>query len=190
MKISCIVLGAGLSSRFGSDKLLQSWQGKSILEHTIEKVSQVDFHEIILVTSQTIKDAIIWSSDIQVVVNTKQQLGVSHSIELGISQAKDADAYLFIVGDQPLLSLYTLNSFVTGFKASGYTLGCVKHDARMGNPTIFSHIYKGELLALEGDVGGKSVMKKHLDKIWFYEIESESELVDIDTIKDYKLICK
>ena len=36
MNIGCIVMAAGMSSRFGGNKLAQEWQGKSLIRHALE----------------------------------------------------------------------------------------------------------------------------------------------------------
>ena len=38
MNIGCIVMAAGMSSRFGGNKLAQEWQGKSLIRHALEAV--------------------------------------------------------------------------------------------------------------------------------------------------------
>ena len=57
----------------------------------------------------------------------------------------------------------------------------VEYKGNLGNPTIFSRKYKDELLNLKGDVGGKFVMKKHLEDLEKLLITDKLELMDIDT---------
>ena len=54
---------------------------------------------------------------------------------------------------------------------------------RMGNPVIFAYKYYEELKKLEGDVGGKCVLKKHLDDVQMFEM-SASELKDLDSLTE------
>ena len=42
-------------------------------------------------------------------------------------------------------------------------------------PVSYTH-----LLELAGDIGGKRVINKHLDETFFYDVEEEQELEDID----------
>ena len=50
-----------------------------------------------------------------------------------------------------------------------------------GNPVIFHNSFVPELMELQGDTGGKSVLKRHIDEVFFYEAEDPGELEDWDT---------
>lgn len=49
-----------------------------------------------------------------------------------------------------------------------------------GNPVIFHQKYVEELLELTGDIGGKRVLKHHLEDGFYYEVSNEGELRDLD----------
>lgn len=191
LKLSCIVLAAGKSSRFEGNKLLALWQGKCLLTHTLEKVRRCGFDQIILVTTEATLTLYEDSLDgIKVVLNQHQDYGMSYSVRLGVAQAHTSEGYFFIVGDQPLLSFYTLQHFIDGFGASSKGIGCVGFGEKKGNPTVFMKKYKEELLNLNGDQGGKQIIRAYSDDVWVYQVGVEEELRDVDTLKDYKHICK
>jgi len=54
----------------------------------------------------------------------------------------------------------------------------------LGNPAIFSKNYLKELLKLEGDVGGKRVIRRHIEDLYLHEVVDGLELVDIDVRKN------
>ena len=60
--------------------------------------------------------------------------------------------------------------------ASARIIGVVKE---------FAGKYKKELLALEGDQGGRQIMQEHPEDIWMMEVD-ERELRDIDHPADLK----
>lgn len=84
------------------------------------------------------------------------------------------------MADQPYLKAETLERFVEAFQKSGKSCACVRYGNRTGNPCIFTAEYQKELLELAGDIGGKRVINKHLDETFFYDVEEEQELEDID----------
>lgn len=47
---------------------------------------------------------------------------------------------------------------------------------------IFAQKYVPELLAIQGDKGGRVVIQKHLDELTLVEVNSAKELVDVDTL--------
>ena len=57
-----------------------------------------------------------------------------------------------------------------------------------GNPVVFSELYLKELLSLSGDVGGKKVMKQHLQDTFFGEAASGQELEDMDYAREARSV--
>ena len=180
IKINLILLAAGNSTRFKGNKLIEVVNEKPMYMNVIEKVLKLKFNKIILVTQyKEIKDALI-DYPVQIVMNNNSELGISHSIKLGINTDLEADAYMFMVCDQPFISLESIKGLINSFIKSNKGMACVEHDGNLGNPTIFSVKYREELLNLKGDVGGKTVMKRHLEDLEKVEIKNEAELMDID----------
>lgn len=187
-KINLILLASGNSLRFKGNKLLESVNNKPMYMNVVEKIIKLNFNKIILVTQyEEIKDELS-KYPIQVVMNGNSELGISHSIKLGINEDAEVDAYMFMVCDQPFISLGSMENLIDRFIKSNKGMACVEHNGSLGNPTIFSRKYKHELLSLNGDVGGKMVMKKHLDDLEKVQIIHEVELVDIDTREELEML--
>jgi molybdenum cofactor cytidylyltransferase len=181
IKINLILLAAGNSTRFKGNKLLEVVNEKPMYMNVIEKVLKLNFNKIILVTQyEVIKEALL-NYSVQVVMNNNSEFGISNSIKLGINADLEADAYMFMVCDQPFISLESVKALIDYFIKSNKGMACVSHNGNLGNPTIFSGKYKEELLSLKGDTGGKFVMKKHLEDLESVEISNQTELMDIDT---------
>ncbi|WP_315078509.1 nucleotidyltransferase family protein [uncultured Clostridium sp.] len=181
MKINLILLASGNSSRFKSNKLLTIVNNKPMYMNVIDEVLRINFNKIILVTQyKEIKSALL-KKPIEVIMNRNSELGISHSIELGMKNDIEADAYMFMVCDQPFISSKTIENLIFRFVKSKKGMACVEFNGNLCNPTIFSKKYINELLDLKGDVGGKAVMKKHLDDLEKVSIENEIEIKDIDT---------
>lgn len=68
------------------------------------------------------------------------------------------------------------------FIKSSRGMACIEYKNTLGNPTIFSKKYENELLSLKGDIGGKFIMKKHLDDLEKVTVSQEIELMDIDIL--------
>ena len=184
MKLSVVVLASGNSKRFKENKLLYEIDKKPMYLHTAEKLINLkrkceNIDEIIFVTKyeKIIKD--LQNKDIKVIENNNSEFGISQSIKLGISNSKNK-AYMFIVCDQPYIKESTIENFVIKFIKSGKSLGCVSSDNTLLNPTIFTEKYKDDLMALEGDRGGKKIILNNLDDLFVFEVENPRELEDID----------
>lgn len=181
MKINLILLAAGNSNRFKGNKLLTIVNNKPMYMNVVEKILKLNFNKIILVTQYEEIKVALTEQPIQVVMNKNSELGISNSIKLGIQTDIMADAYMFMVCDQPFISLVSIETLIDRFIKSDKGMVCVEYKGNLGNPTIFSKKYKSELLSLEGDVGGKSIMKKHIDDLERVSIINKVEIMDIDT---------
>ncbi|MDU2492052.1 MAG: nucleotidyltransferase family protein [Clostridium celatum] len=185
MRINLILLAAGNSKRFNGNKLLAIYKEKPIYMYIVEKVLGLRVNKIICVTQyEEIKEGLL-NTDINVVINDNSSLGISSSIKLGINFDKSADGYMFMVCDQPFISIETLNSVIDNFINGDKGIVCVGYGDNKGNPVIFSKRYIDELLLLEGDSGGKKILKGYLNDLKVVNVDNEIELVDIDTQEEF-----
>ena len=190
MAINLILLAAGNSKRFNGNKLLAIYKDKPIYMHIVEKVLDLKVNKIICVTQyEEIKEALL-NTNINVVMNNNSNLGVSSSIKIGINYDKNADGYMFMVCDQPFISIQTLNSVIDNFIKGDKGIVCVGCGNNKGNPVIFSKKYINELLSLEGDNGGKVIIKGNLNDLKIVNINNRIELVDIDTQEEFVKIAQ
>lgn len=183
-KIVLVLLAAGDSRRFGSNKLLSDVNGIPMYRHLagqIDELAADTFYQKILVTQyQEIADD-LGACGYEVVINHKSILGISHSIHLALDQMDDqADAACFAVCDQPWLQGQTIRAFLQEWEDSNKGIGCLAYAGRLGNPAVYSRAYFTELYAIQGDVGGKQILKKYIDDVYLYQVEDQKELVDID----------
>ena len=190
MRKHILYLASGNSRRFGENKLLYPFRGKLLYQHgldTLQTVLKKRTDCTLTVVSQYAEiRADAASRGIPVVDSPESVLGISHTIRAGISKIQGFDIsaedfVIFVVADQPNLTISSLERL----------LDCVKEDtetaslacgARVGNPALFSCRLLPELLALEGDTGGRAVIRKH--HCIYVQADAEQELRDIDTKED------
>ncbi len=188
-------MAAGLSQRFGENKLLVEINGKSMYKHVLENVAtffkKYPDHGVGIVVS-SYEDVLNYGENLNlcVVYNENANIGQSESIRLGLSvplhsvyRDRDREAAVFLTADQPWMKSDTLERFFleamkteTGFLSASF-------NQMPGNPVSFDEQYYPELMNLRGDEGGKRVMKRHLDDVAYFEIDA-SELKDVDQPED------
>lgn len=194
MHIALIYMASGFSRRFGGNKLLAPLAGKPLYRHGFDQLqdaarrieSALSCSCRLYVVSQY-DEILSWcrAHDAVAVKNPAAEEGMATSVRLGVEASDAADAWAFFVADQPFLSGETISDFVKQYAQSGYGIGCAVSGKRRGSPAIFSHAYKGELLALQGDRGGRTILKKYEDDLWTFAVP-EGELCDIDTRDDWE----
>ena len=189
MKINLILLASGNSKRFNGNKLLTDFKGSLLYMHTLDKIKKlhsniIKFNKVIVVTQyEDIKSSAL-DLGFDVILNKESDLGISNSIKLGINRDLNAEGYMFMVCDQPFIKIDTIKKLIYEFEKGEKGICSVGFNNRLGNPNIFSRIYIDELSSLKGDVGGKAVLKKHLDDLMIVQVSDKLELKDIDTIED------
>ena len=182
MKIAFIMLAAGNSRRFGSNKLLYEIDGKPMYQHILEKLMTVANtpKSITVVTQYEEIEQEARTLGTKVYINPHPDEGISSSLKIGLKANKDADACLFTVSDQPWLTTATIHQLIDLFKTSQKGIACVSCQGKLGNPCIFTKKYYEELLSITGDRGGKSVIAAHREETAVLRVCNVKELMDID----------
>lgn len=184
--IQVILLAAGFSRRFGGNKLLATWEHKPLYLHTLLALDRLVRERgdcrLTVVTQYREIEKSARDLGAQVCWNHHSEEGIASSLRLGLESASEAEYYLCCVADQPQLTAQLVSAFLDAFFASGKELGCVAHQGIPGNPVIFHRRYRGELLALQGDVGGKKVLARHPEAQFLWEGPG---LSDLDTPADF-----
>lgn len=188
IKINAIILAAGNSSRFNGNKLLSIYNEKPLAMHIIEKSFEVGFKDIILVTQYSELKEMLKDKDIKIIRNCMPNKGISYSIKLGLKECRNCDGVMFLVCDQPYISDKTMKDLIEIFKENPDRIISSKYCGKLRNPNIFPKKYFKELLELNGDMGGKSIILNNLNNVFEYEIENELEVLDIDTKEDLNKI--
>jgi molybdenum cofactor cytidylyltransferase len=186
--ISTILLAAGESNRMGQPKQLMPFGQSTILGKTIDNLLNSAASETIVVLGYRDEEIrkTIAGKPVKIAINPDYQQGMSTSIIAGLKQVdKRARAVLIVLGDQPFVDSQTINSLVEAFIANKRGIIIPVYQGRRGNPVIFAIKYKGELLNLKGDVGGREIIKRHPDDVLEVAVNCEGVLIDIDTMESY-----
>jgi len=191
--ISGILLAAGESRRMGQPKLLLPWGKTTILETVVDNYLKTKISELIVVVGanqESLKRLLI-SKPVIIVKNAYYQEGMSTSIRKGIEAASNqAEGYLIGLGDQPLITSNIINLLITVFSNEHPGIAICSHKKKKGHPVIFARKFRQALCNLEGDAGGRTIIRQHGAEVKYVDVESEAILMDIDTPDDYQKLDK
>ena len=156
--------------------------------HVLDEMAVIfGYDGICFVTSHDEIAEAVRKTGAQVVINPHPEDGISSSMRLGLAASMHSGSCLFAVADQPLISRESIERLVDGYRGSDKMMASmINTEGDFANPCIFASCYYDELMDIEGDRGGKSVIKSHSDDVLRCRANSETELADIDTGEDLK----
>jgi molybdenum cofactor cytidylyltransferase len=189
-KIAFLIVAAGSSSRLGIRKQLIEMNKGSLLQKSINLAKNISEVDPFLVLG-AYKDEIAEQIDcegVKVIFNQDWKAGMGKSISVGlhkILQGKYAGLIICVV-DQPFLNENVIRAILSKVDCNREQIIVSKYDVGSGPPTFFHRSYFSELLALDGDIGAKAIVKKYIDRVEYIAFEKGS--FDIDTKEDLSKI--
>ena len=188
--LGCVIMAAGNSSRFGNaNKLLQDFNDQTIIERTLNAIPFPLLDRCVLVANSESIIEIACKFNIQVLINTKPELGIGRTIKLGTTALGSSyNGYMYVVGDQPLLTKASITNLIDFWKLNPENIVSLGFGKRIGNPFIFPKTYFDELLGLEDNEYGRVIYHRHLDQLKTVQVPDEYELMDVDTIEDFDVL--
>lgn len=188
LKIAAIALASGLSRRMGNkNKLLMPFAGRCLYEYTIDQIDAFHFSEKIVVANEMQIHRYAQKRGFVTIKNKDASIGRASSLQAGILNVVEADAYMFFNCDQPLLRDSTIKSLVAAFERTDKII-VPKIFERYGSPCIFPRRFREELLALAGDNGGKIVYKKYPKEVETVGFIDQTDFMDIDRVEDIPIV--
>jgi len=180
LKIGCVVMAAGSSSRFGRNKLLQEYKGQNLTSRALNAVPADKLEKIAVVTRFPEVREQAEALGFDIVWNECPEEGISLTIRLGLRKLQSMDAAMFMVCDQPMLTRASVAGMADFYLKHPDRIVSMAHKGVRGNPCIFPAKFFQELCELTGDTGGSAVIRKHGDSLLLFEIDDASELKDAD----------
>ncbi len=188
-----IILAAGSSVRFGRTKQLLELNGKYLLAYVLETALASQLDPLVLVLGhehhkiQIALEAYLAHPRLQVVINHRYREGQSTSLKAGLRALEQhCPAVMFLLADQPLLKPATINHLLERFHHCGQDICVPVCNGQKRSPAIFNRAMYDQLLAIEGDVGGRIIIQANPGRVLTVEMQDPSDFVDIDCEKDFE----
>lgn len=181
-----ILLAAGSARRFGENKLLRPLNGKPLYAHGLAALlaaARERPNADVTVVSRTPEIlAAARAAGAKAVESPLSEQGLSFTIKAALDSLEPlekSDYLLFAVADQPFLTAASVAALLK--QAAPPTRGATLcFGGKVGSPTLFSASLAQDLRALEGDRGGRAVLRALGDECLRVQAGSERELEDID----------
>lgn len=180
-----ILLAAGRSRRFGSDKL----------QHLMS-----DGRPMAVVAAGRLLPACdrvlaVWAPGSEALAESladggcetlccpRSVDGMGHSLAAAVGATPDAAGWIVALGDMPYIGTSTHERVSEALRA-GASIVTVENGGRRGHPVGFSRAHFAELVALTGDQGARQLLAKHAAEIVCLTVTDPGIHRDIDTPAD------
>jgi len=184
MRVSAVVLAAGMSSRMGANKLLLKLGDKTIMEHILDSLAG---YETVVVTGHRPKEIteIAARYGVKTVHNPDYEKGMTTSFQSGL-KAIDSDAAFMVLGDTFGFSealLERMEDELVGHP--GALLVSPVYKGRRGHPVLVRSPLFREFLDLGPGETMRDVVDRHEDEHRYVEGDVWT-VIDLDTPEDYE----
>ncbi len=185
-----ILLAAGSSSRLGKPKQLLMYEGKTLLQHSLQVAVDTGMQPLVAVigaNADLVKKE-VENQAVAVCMNEDWQEGMASSIRNGLQrllkEAPETNAAIIMVCDQPFVTTKLLMGLVKKYQQTGKPIIASNYDNILGTPALFDKTIFAALLELKGDTGAKKIIKENQD--WVESVNFPLGKIDIDTEADYE----
>lgn len=186
-----VVLAAGLGTRFGNAhaKLMQPLGRSTVLGETVTHAIESGL-PVVVVTTEPLREAaarMVAGRDVVVVPSPTRQgggYGMGHSIAAGVAARPDAQGWLMLPGDMPMVRASSLRAVAAALDSQPVVFA--QYQGRRGHPVGFSSELLPELLQLTGDEGARRIVARYPST--GLEVDDPGVLMDVDTEVDLEAV--
>ncbi|MFU8788206.1 MAG: nucleotidyltransferase family protein [Methylobacter sp.] len=180
-----ILLAAGASRRFGTDKLTHSLPGGDPVAVRACRNLLAGSDKVLAVVRPGSGQlaALLQAEGADVRVCADAGLGMGASLAFAVQSCPDVDGWLVALADMPWIEPCTITKVADALR-SGALVAAPSRQGRRGHPVGFSAMLGAKLAALDGDEGAKSVIQAHLDQLQLIDCNDAGIFRDIDKPED------
>ncbi len=185
-----LILGAGHSRRFGSDKRLAPFAGQTLLAATTASLQpHVSCITVILRHGER-PEALGLPADTDIVEAPSAPIGMGVSLAAAVSRLlassdschRQCVALALMLGDMPGARADTLQKLVA--RAGDDVIVRPRYQGSAGHPVIFGRRFWPALAGLAGDEGARALLKRYQQHVVVLDVNDPGILEDVDTPDD------
>jgi molybdenum cofactor cytidylyltransferase len=189
VQFSVLIPAAGASRRLGQAKQLLRYGAGTLIGKAIDTALACDPAEIIVVTGASageVRDA-ARDKPVRWVHNQRWQDGLGGSIAAGMEVIDPAsDAVLILLCDQWRILAADLQTLVSGWRSAPGRIAAAQVADHFTPPVIFPARWFGQLRALEGERGARSLLASQAGEVT--PVALENAAFDLDTPDHLELL--
>jgi len=175
-----LLLAAGKSQRFGTNKLLYKINNEAMVVTAAKKLKAVLPDTIAIIRPCDEETKILLENEGLTVLECEHsEQGMGHSLAYGVNNSLQAKGWLITLADMPYISQQTIQT-VADTLSHGASIAIPVHKRRRGHPIGFCHKYKKALCSLTEDMGAREIIALNRNTLIEIDVDDPGILIDVD----------
>lgn len=186
-----ILLAAGFSRRFGdANKLMQPLaDGRAMALVAAQNLVAAIPNTFVMIRPENIElAALLKEAGLQVLTCAEPKQSMAESLSMAIMLASEISeptiGFVIALADMPYIRPETITAVANKLHA-GANIVVPTYQQQRGHPVAFAAKYKDELQNVQGDEGGRSLIKHYQSEVQLLACDDAGILADIDTPEDF-----
>ena len=178
---TAIILAAGASVRFGSDKRVIPFANTTLLQHTVDLYASVFRRVLLVLRKVNCVNLDTLPKHVKTVLAHNAHDGLSQSLKAGLKQALKEPWTVVGLMDMPYVQVQTLTKLAGQLRTSNASIIRPRYKQQYGNPVGFKQECYSRLFELAGDQGARMLFDTGEFSIETLDVDDRGILIDIDT---------
>jgi molybdenum cofactor cytidylyltransferase len=185
--VTGILLAAGVSARFGSNKLLEPLaDGTPLAVAAARTLARAIPGSIAVVRpGDEALRGLFRLEGLRVVECVRADDGMGASLATGVAAAPDVVGWVIALGDMPWVQVATVRR-VAESVAGGARIAVPYYRGRRGHPAGFANEFGDALRAMTGDIGARHLFERHADNVTHVDVDDRGIEMDVDAPRDLR----
>ncbi len=192
-KIVGLIVAAGYSSRMGTFKPLLPLGEKTVIEAAVDSLRFGGIHDIRVIVGYRAAELypVLESLPVSIIDNPNYAAGMFSSVITGLKTfANDAEGFLLLPGDNPLIRKRSIKDLLQTYRQTGAAVTYPVFNNQRGHPPLISSKCFADILSDDGAYGLRKILERFDSDSMDIGVADQGILLDIDTMEDYeKLTC-
>lgn len=156
--------------------------GNKVFQQTLDRVAEAASSVLVVTRPELAAALAINPTQARTVIFEQAEQGMGASLAFASRHIEGWDGCLVCLADMPFITTDTYR--MLSEQLSNNSIVIPRYNSKPGNPVAFGSNYFPELASLDGDSGGKSIIKSHPDSATVLDVNDPGILQDIDNNED------
>lgn len=188
--LAVLVLAAGMSARFGQNKLLLPFGGMPVVRRAVLAALEAEVGAVVVVTGhqRELVVAALQGLSVAFVDNPDYRKGeILSSIQAGLRalEPTSAQAALIALGDQPLVPAWVFRRLAQAYTQRCGSILAPIFAGQRGHPVLIDRRWWEHALALRRGTPLRTLLQAHATEVVTLQVNTDAVLRDVDTPQAY-----